>query len=256
METEGLQKVPGLVQRLVQHTLPGDTGRYQAYFLRLLSGRFTLNIRQDEGALKELILKRLSARQARAFDDCYKKLTKSRALDKKFAVLYLLNKIPEVSTVSIPATPLEQFAVLPEYPAPYRAQAAPSPRPPPQSPLEVELLKDLLYAFQGIEGKYITFSMLEDSYVIQPNIGISESSRKFIYELTEMGWLYNKVTHFIANNIDQLSLTSQSLCYSFQNELTEYYRLIALLEQQISATAGLSLRKLYLWCEEPLERMK
>ena len=47
-----------------------------------------------------------------------------------------------------------------------------------------------------------------------------------------------------------------------QAELTEYYRLLAVLESQRTtytcddAANYLNLRKLYLWVQEPLERMK
>jgi gamma-tubulin complex component 3 len=55
---------------------------------------------------------------------------------------------------------------------------------------------------------------------------------------------------------------TQSLCFVVQAELTEYYRLLAILDSQRTkfgcedSANYLNLRKLYLWIQEPLERMK
>lgn len=53
---------------------------------------------------------------------------------------------------------------------------------------------------------------------------------------------------------------TQSLCFAFQAELTEYYRLIAILETKLQNSDekddSSNLRRIYLWIQEPLERMK
>ena len=52
------------------------------------------------------------------------------------------------------------------------------------------------------------------------------------------------------------------MCFAIQAELTEYYRLLAVLDSQRvnykydDSANYLNLRKLYLWVQEPLERMK
>ena len=54
----------------------------------------------------------------------------------------------------------------------------------------------------------------------------------------------------------------QSFCFAIQGELNEYFRLIAMLEQQLHEPARggpesqLDLLKLYLWMQEPRERLK
>jgi gamma-tubulin complex component 3 len=78
-------------------------------------------------------------------------------------------------------------------------------------------------------------------------------------ELCELGWLYRKIIEYINMNIDETSIgiVTQSFCYALHQELTEYYRLIALLEQQRSEfETSLNMRKLYFWCAEPLTRMR
>ena len=55
---------------------------------------------------------------------------------------------------------------------------------------------------------------------------------------------------------------TQALCFSIQSELNEYFRLLSILDSQRQKyteadTANyLNLRKLYLWVQEPLDRMK
>jgi len=71
---------------------------------------------------------------------------------------------------------------------------------------EPDLIRDLLFTFQGIDGRYVTFSLLEDCYIIQPNIGVSDSVRKMVGELCEMGWMYRKIIEYINMNVDETSI--------------------------------------------------
>ncbi len=51
----------------------------------------------------------------------------------------------------------------------------------------------------------------------------------------------------------------ESLCFAMESELNEYYRLIAILEQELSPPKEkqtLTLDGLLLWMQEPMERMK
>ena len=62
------------------------------------------------------------------------------------------------------------------------------------------------------------------------------------------------------NNYDDaifLTTIFQSFCSALSQELTEYYRLIAVLEaQQSQGESSLTLRRLAVWTHDPLERMK
>lgn len=52
-------------------------------------------------------------------------------------------------------------------------------------------------------------------------------------------------------------ISLQSFCSALSQELTEYYRLIAVLEaQQAQGESSLTLRRLAVWTHDPLERMK
>ena len=91
---------------------------------------------------------------------------------------------------------------------------------------------------------------------------LSPAARKLINELCELGWLFRRVNEWVSRNFELQSRCNQSLCFAIQAELTEYYRLLAILDSQRTkygteeASNYLNLKKLYLWVQEPMERMK
>ncbi|XP_041358285.1 gamma-tubulin complex component 3 homolog [Gigantopelta aegis] len=131
---------------------------------------------------------------------------------------------------------------------------------------EASLIKDLMYCFQGIEGKWIKFDSGRESYRIDPQAGIPKAVRQLISKLAECGWLYNKIKHYVeSRSFDKaFGLVGQSFCTALHEELTEYYRLIAVLEAQlqqeqdpgIAETSSLTLRRLAVWTFDPLVRLK
>ncbi|KAL3847372.1 hypothetical protein ACJMK2_018287 [Sinanodonta woodiana] len=132
---------------------------------------------------------------------------------------------------------------------------------------ESELLKDLVYAFQGIEGKWIRFDASKDGYRIDSQVGIPKAIRQMVSKLSENGWLYNKIRNYVeSRSADKtFGLVGQSFCAALHQELTEYYRLIAVLEAQLQqeqdqgiseTSGGLTLRRLVVWTFDPLSRLK
>ena len=59
-----------------------------------------------------------------------------------------------------------------------------------------------------------------------------------------------------------LSQVGQSLCAALHAELSDYYRLIAVLESQLAnpledaSSDSMTMRRLFVWVQEPLDRMK
>ena len=80
--------------------------------------------------------------------------------------------------------------------------------------------------------------------------------------LAELGYLYNRVNSFCEQTQDkdenhsELGLVGQSLITALRNELTEYYRLLSILESQLKTGMGLTLHQLSVYTMEPMERMK
>ena len=202
----------------------------------------TLSTEQD---ILRKILKRVDPRKVGAFQEQYNKLKRNKTLIARKNILYLLYKIHESSLISV--LPLEIPKPLINSPKKINLQN------PLQkihiSKLEKELLQDLVYILQGSDGRYIKYSNLEDKYTIQTNY-LFFPLAKMLDEITELACLHKRVQKFLV--CEHLCLASQSLSCCIQNELSEYYRLITLFQND----ADISLRKIYLWISQPVERLK
>ncbi|KAE8674282.1 Gamma-tubulin complex component 3 [Hibiscus syriacus] len=109
---------------------------------------------------------------------------------------------------------------------------------------EEVLVKDVLYACQGIDGK----------------------------KLCELGWLFRKVKGYISQSMggfpaEDVGTVGLAFCTALQDELSEYYKLLAVLEAQSmnpiplvseNASSGnyLFLMRLSVWFAEPMVKMR
>ncbi|KAJ7904561.1 gamma-tubulin complex, component 3 [Mycena olivaceomarginata] len=145
------------------------------------------------------------------------------------------------------------------------------------------LLRDTLYLLQGISGKYVRFSIQGDDPEMENKLVfmddskyiISAPTKALIHRLSEVGYLYTRVEGFVRERegASGVGMIEQSLCHHLQAQLTEYYRLIAILESQMSASSnralsdpegqslkeeetGLTLRRLDVWINEWRLRMR
>ncbi|KAL1944175.1 hypothetical protein VTO73DRAFT_3360 [Trametes versicolor] len=143
------------------------------------------------------------------------------------------------------------------------------------------ILRDTLYLLQGISGKYVQFSVTKDAeqnkeliFTEDPRYHVPPPTRALIHRLAEVGHLYQRVDAFVREREGKVGvgMIEQSLCHHLQSQLTEYYRLIAVLESQMSAVSqqdenanegehtreetGLTLKRLDVWIEDWRLRMR
>ncbi|KAD4888736.1 hypothetical protein E3N88_20809 [Mikania micrantha] len=137
---------------------------------------------------------------------------------------------------------------------------------------EEVLVRDVLYCCQGIDGKYVIFDESIDGYVLPDTIRVSKPARIMIRKLCELGWLFKKVKEYISETMDKfhdedVGTIAQAFCAALQDELSEYYKLLAVLQSQSmnpiplvseNASSGnyLSLRRLSVWFAEPMVKMR
>ena len=144
---------------------------------------------------------------------------------------------------------------------------------------EHALIRDCLYAFQGINAEYVQRGggdvggggsgsglggRFGDCYQVRPGVGAPGATRDLLSCCCELGWLYTRVAAFVALALDNpsLGMCGQALVHAVQEELTDYYRLVAVLEahlagkQQLGGGGALTLRRLAVWVAEPMERMR
>jgi len=130
---------------------------------------------------------------------------------------------------------------------------------------EKALMRDVIFALQGIDGQYIKFDVIADGYTVDRKIGVLQPTRDLVQRICELGWLFGRVRDYVSTHTPNkkgafLGLVGQSLCSALHMELSDYYRLIAILESQATsaggAGGGVTMRRLFVWIQEPLERMK
>ncbi|XP_070814019.1 gamma-tubulin complex component 3 [Chaetodon trifascialis] len=133
---------------------------------------------------------------------------------------------------------------------------------------EAALVRDILYVFQGIDGKFIKMSTQDNCYKIDSKVVLCKSLRDTSSRLAELGWLHNKVRKYTdARSLDRaFGLVGQSFCASLHQELKEYYRLLSVLHSQLQVEdeqgvnvcteSSLTLRRLLVWMYDPKVRLK
>ncbi|XP_076172653.1 gamma-tubulin complex component 3 isoform X2 [Ptiloglossa arizonensis] len=124
------------------------------------------------------------------------------------------------------------------------------------------LVQDLIYSFQGIEGQILK---LDSNYGFQidPMINIDRSRKQATLRLSELGYLHNTVQ----KGLERISAAScgqvaDSFVAALHSELSEYYRFIAIIQEEVNRAQSQSrlyrvtLSHLHLWAYEPLDTLK
>ncbi|XP_010668610.2 gamma-tubulin complex component 3 [Beta vulgaris subsp. vulgaris] len=290
---------------------PNQFNQATRYAIRILSSRMTPSIAADEGAMAESIKRHLvtqgKSSQALSFADLYSKFaskTGPGSINNKWAVLYLLRVVSEDRKMSKKHT---SSIVSRGLPAIFDGQLSENSKvrsdkdvgwsggvlmvsKDPENIREVAfreftnllkeeneiseevLVRDVLYACQGIDGNYVKFDENVDGYILCDSIKVPRATRIMTRKLCELGWLFRRVKGHITDCMgrfptEDVGTVGQAFCAALQDELTEYYKLLAVLEAQSmnpiplvseGASSGnyLSLRRLSVWFEEPLVKMR
>jgi hypothetical protein len=91
---------------------------------------------------------------------------------------------------------------------------------------EKDLINDLIFVFQGIDGHYINYNSIANSYTLNPLVPFNDNIHEIASVLSELGWLYRKVNNYLKffNESNIPSQFIQSFSFAIQNELNEYYK--------------------------------
>ena len=131
---------------------------------------------------------------------------------------------------------------------------------------EEDIIDDLLFVFEGINGKYIAYDASEDGFILNKLIPWSEEIYEIINSLSQLGWLYKKIKLYLDfyKNTNIKSQFIQSFIYSLQNELDEYYKLISFFRKmnlnnktrKETVKKTLNLKNLILWTADFKVKLK
>ncbi|KAJ2161397.1 Microtubule-nucleating Tub4p (gamma-tubulin) complex component [Coemansia sp. RSA 552] len=131
---------------------------------------------------------------------------------------------------------------------------------------EAELLQDLIFVIQGIEGKYIKWNPRMGVYVVQPGINLSRPTREMAIAISELGCMTQDIqSHIEAVARDGL-LFDQSLCVELKAEMSDYYKLVSDIEGRLfkaprtlrpgESQLGVTLRRMFQWTMEARKKLR
>lgn len=66
-------------------------------------------------------------------------------------------------------------------------------------PQESLILRDLLYVFQGVEGRLLKYSNSQDKFLLDAHVNLPRPTRQIVNELAEIGWVYFKITQGLSS---------------------------------------------------------
>ncbi|GFR48690.1 hypothetical protein Agub_g10646, partial [Astrephomene gubernaculifera] len=150
---------------------------------------------------------------------------------------------------------------------------------------ESSLVRDVLYAAQGVSGRFVTFMSgaaaggggreVTSGFRLEGGVaaGVGPGRAMLVERLTELGWLFRRVREHISSSTGPGEASvRQALGAALASEVGDFYRLLALLEAQAGqplptpgdpldpdgSSSGhyLTLRRLLCWLCDPLRRMR
>ncbi|KAI0751649.1 gamma-tubulin complex DGRIP91/SPC98 component [Daedaleopsis nitida] len=286
-----------------------------AHCEEILSSHIGQTVEKDIGHLADLIKRHLlqtspNGSSTLRFANLLSRLLEQPVLNRKHASLQFLHSLASTPTsTAITSAFLPSLAAPPPTRPSSKATTPTEPRPAQKGPRgkskadilrdyrqqigqphipESLILRDTLYLLQGISGKYVQFSVAKDAeqnkelvFADDPRYHVPAPTRALIHRLAEVGHLYQRVDTFVREREGKVGvgMIEQSLCHHLQTQLTEYYRLIAVLESQMSTAhqpdstgrvngadrdedrtreeeTGLTLKRLDVWIEDWRLRMR
>ncbi|EFA04217.1 gamma-tubulin complex component 3 [Tribolium castaneum] len=95
-----------------------------------------------------------------------------------------------------------------------------------------ELLQDIIYSFHGIEGRFLRKEVGGLGFTLDPKAGknITPIQRGLMERLTGMSFLHNQLKQYCDSNDEQGGVICLALIATLRDELSSYYRTIALLQ--------------------------
>jgi gamma-tubulin complex component 3 len=163
-----------------------------------------------------------------------------------------------------------------------QAKPLPQRRIPPTELPEQNLVRDLVFVLQGLNGQYFKYNEGIDRFELDSTWNIPRPMRILALRISELGALFSKVRVYLertqvshSSSKNSLGLIAQSFREGIAEEVVSYYRMISVLEAQLKTTtfrsenveesvlsanmasdSTMTLKKLAVWTAEPMRRMK
>ncbi|XXQ32356.1 Gamma tubulin complex component C-terminal [Plasmodiophora brassicae] len=262
--------VSALVTRLSPEGADEATRRERALLaVRLLCSRIRPRVSLDPVHVRHLIASLLARNRIStiAFDELFEKLMRMGVIEHKASVLYLIYALSshadEGYTIPAPMTsqtPLMDFTggtadttPVPATDTEPRNKDTVTTRDEDDidSVSDSSIVHDMFFILQGSDGDLVKFSK---GNVYVPDT-IPSDLANIACAISEMGKLFARVRKY-TENPGADGRVQQALTAALKDQLTQYYRLIAVLEQQCSSSTGLTLKQAFVWVQRPLKCMR
>lgn len=101
---------------------------------------------------------------------------------------------------------------------------------------EHDLLQDIIYSFQGIEGKYLRREPGGLGFTIDAKAGklLTPIQRGLLERLSGISFLHNQLKRYCDENEKQRGVVCQALIATLNDELSDYYKTVAMLQASVS----------------------
>ena len=172
-----------LVNSLIKLYIPADKlDNYFPYVQRILTSKFAVNSGQDNKQFMNIISRRMISEKYEKFSILKSKLDKNPQISKKTEILLMLFKLNDDKSGVLPGPPMPDEKVTEYVPQVVAASQVSIEK---KASLESVFIRDVLFTFQGIEGKYLNYSNLEDKFIIRHEI--KDSVKYTLEKLSEVG---------------------------------------------------------------------
>ncbi|KAJ1797597.1 Microtubule-nucleating Tub4p (gamma-tubulin) complex component [Coemansia sp. RSA 2399] len=131
---------------------------------------------------------------------------------------------------------------------------------------EADLLRDIIFVMQGIDGSHIHWNSRQQGYAISADIQLSRPTRSMATSLSELGVLTRDIQSYIATIDSSGRLFEQSFCTELKAEMSRYYKLVSDIEGRLfkaprtlqpgESPMGVTLRRLFCWMIEPRQKLR
>ncbi|KAF5284977.1 hypothetical protein FQA39_LY16842 [Lamprigera yunnana] len=124
---------------------------------------------------------------------------------------------------------------------------------------ETELIQEVIYSLQGIEGRILKKEPGDFGFIIDSKGGKSLTiiQKSLIERISNTGYLHNRLKQHCEDADKHLGVIGQSLIATFREELSEYYKTVAILQAELrKPNSELTLRRILVWIAEPSNRLQ
>lgn len=282
-------KVTGCLLQLIQNYVSSSKSIHEKdasnraaalynYSMRILSSRLSENSLKLENAnaVADDLLYSFAARESSTQEsidqvsNLLSKLCASNALRNKGAVICFLKQLIDAGNrkhakfvPSMVNTPSPTITLTPSTLKSTPAVSASTTLLKSQDSEELLWIRDLTFVFQGANSALVHYNQTTQMYTIaeEHSANLTPPQRELILRLAELGTLYKPVGQFVSR---QLSLTNsgtlghvaQAFVAAVQDCLSGYFRGVAALEGRLKSGGGLTLKKVWLWAQDPIQKMR